>query len=54
MMDACWRDILSLERAENWKFVKADIFERPVSFSVERDVYKRQSIEIAIEIACGF
>ena len=29
------RDILSLERAENGKFVKADIFERPVSFSVE-------------------
>ena len=26
---------LSLERAENGKFVKADIFERPVSFAVE-------------------
>ena len=35
MMDAAGRDILSLERAENGKFVKADIFERPVSFSVE-------------------
>ena len=35
MMDAGGRDILSLERAENGKFVKADIFERPVSFSVE-------------------
>ena len=35
MMDAGGRDILSLERAENGVFVKADIFERPVSFSVE-------------------
>ncbi len=35
MMDAGGRDILSLERAEDGKFVKADIFERPVSFSVE-------------------
>ena len=35
MMDAGGRDILSLERAEGGKFVKADIFERPVSFSVE-------------------
>ena len=35
MMDAGGRDILSLERAENGKFVKADIFEHPVSFSVE-------------------
>ena len=35
MMDAGGRDILSLERAENGKFVKADIFERPVSFAVE-------------------
>ena len=33
MMDAAGRDILSLERAEDGKFVKADIFERPVSFS---------------------
>ena len=38
MMDAGGRDILSLERAENGKFVKADIFERPVSFSVESAV----------------
>ena len=38
MMDAAGRDILSLERAENGKFVKADIFERPVSFSVEEHV----------------
>ena len=35
MMDAGGRDILSLERAEDGKFVMADIFERPVSFSVE-------------------
>ena len=35
MMDAGGRDILSLERAEDGKFVKADIFECPVSFSVE-------------------
>ena len=35
MMDAGGRDILSLERAENGRFVKADIFDRPVSFSVE-------------------
>ena len=35
MMDAGGRDILSLERTENGKFVKADIFERPVSFAVE-------------------
>ena len=35
MMDASGRDVLALERAEGGKFVKADIFERPVSFSVE-------------------
>ena len=35
MMDAGGCDILSLERAEDGKFVKADIFDRPVSFSVE-------------------
>ena len=35
MMDAGGRDILSLERVEDGKFIKADIFERPVSFSVE-------------------
>lgn len=35
MMDAAGRDILSLERAEDGRFVKADIFDRPVSFSVE-------------------
>ena len=35
MMDAAGRDVLSLERAEDGRFVKADIFDRPVSFSVE-------------------
>ena len=35
MMDAGGRDILSLERVEDGKFVKADIFDRPVSFSME-------------------
>ena len=38
MMDAGGRDVLSLERAEGVKFVKADIFERPVSFGVESAV----------------
>ncbi len=38
LMDAAGRDILSLERAEEGKFVKADIFNRPVSFSVETDI----------------
>ena len=39
MMDAAGRDILSLERAEEGKFVKADIFEHPVSFSVKADIH---------------
>ena len=34
MMDAGGRDILSLEREENGRSVKADIFDRPVSFSM--------------------
>ena len=34
MMDPGGRDILSLERSENGRFVKADIFDCPVSFSV--------------------
>ena len=38
MMDAGGRDVLSLERAEGGRFVKADIFERPVSFGVESAV----------------
>lgn len=33
MMDASGRDILSLERAENGHFFKADIFDHPVAFS---------------------
>ena len=35
LMDAAGRDILSLERGENGLFVKADIFDHPVSFSNE-------------------
>lgn len=33
LMDASGRDSLSLERAENGHFVKADIFDHPVAFS---------------------
>ena len=33
MMDANGRDALALERGENGQFVKADIFDHPVSFS---------------------
>ena len=35
MMDVTGRDILSLERSEEGKFVKADIFDRPVAFAVD-------------------
>ena len=35
MLDALGRDSLSLERGEDGSFVKADIFERPVSFHVD-------------------
>ena len=35
LMDASGRNTLSLERGEDGKFVKADIFDRPVSFSQE-------------------
>ncbi|MCE9046973.1 DNA methylase [Bacteroides fragilis] len=35
LMDACGRDMLSLERVENNKFIKADIFNHPVSFSTD-------------------
>ena len=38
LMDAAGRDILSLERGENGLFVKADIFDHPVSFSNEESV----------------
>ena len=35
MMDANGRDALALERGENGHFVKADIFDHPVSFAVD-------------------
>ena len=35
MMDANGRDALALERGENGQFVKADIFDHPVSFAVD-------------------
>ena len=35
LMDASGRNMLSLERGEGGQFVKADIFDRPVSFSQE-------------------
>ena len=35
LMDANGRDALALERGENGHFVKADIFDHPVSFSVD-------------------
>lgn len=34
MMDASGRDTLALERSENGRFVKADIFDHPVAFAV--------------------
>lgn len=34
MMDASGRDVLSVERVEAGQFVKADIFDHPVSFSL--------------------
>ncbi len=35
LMDANGRDALALERGDNGRFVKADIFDHPVSFSVD-------------------
>ena len=35
LMDANGRDALALERGENGRFVKADIFDHPVSFSID-------------------
>ena len=35
LMDASGRDTLALEREENGQFIKADIFEHPVSFATE-------------------
>ena len=34
LMDAAGRDMLSLERAENRQFIKADIFDHPVAFAL--------------------
>ena len=34
LMDAAGRDMLSLERAENGQFIKADIFDHPVAFAL--------------------
>lgn len=34
LMDASGRDMLSLERTENGQFIKADIFDHPVAFSL--------------------
>lgn len=39
LMDASGRDMLSLERAENGAFVKADIFDHPVAFSTNELVH---------------
>ena len=39
MMDASGRDILALERAENGRFVKADIFDHPVAFAVNETTH---------------
>lgn len=35
IMDASGRDMLSLERVENGQFIKSDIFDHPVSFSLD-------------------
>ena len=35
LMDASGRDMLSLERVENGQFTKSDIFDHPVSFSLD-------------------
>lgn len=45
MMDANGRDALALERSENGQFVKADIFNNPVSFAIE----ERTSVETPLE-----
>ena len=39
MMDASGRDILALERSENGRFVKADIFDHPVAFAVNETTH---------------
>lgn len=56
VMDAGGRDILSLERAEDGRFVKADIFERPVSFGREpcqRKLSRRGTLRIAQQVRHG-
>lgn len=56
MMDAAGRDILSLERVEDGKFVKADIFERPVSFYGRTDpcrLTRRSVVRFAQQIRHG-
>ena len=35
LMDACGRDMLCIERAVDGKYVKSDIFEKPVAFAVD-------------------
>ena len=47
LMDAAGRDILSLERAEDGKFAKADIFDHPVAFS-QNEVTEVESPEEAL------
>ena len=47
LMDAAGRDVLSLERAEEGKFVKADIFDHPVAFS-QNEVTEVESPEEAL------
>jgi N12 class adenine-specific DNA methylase len=39
MMDASGRDILSLERVEAGQFIKADIFDHPVAFSMNETTH---------------
>ena len=45
LMDANGRDALALERGENGRFVKADIFDHPVSFAVD----ERTSVDTPME-----
>lgn len=39
LMDASGRDMLSLERVENGQFTKSDIFDHPVSFSLDEVIH---------------
>ena len=47
LMDASGRDMLSLERVENGQFTKSDIFDHPVSFSLD-EVSHVDSLEEAL------